>query len=183
MKKKLILTFAIGIVLSACGGVKTSGANTPYAKETQAAGVQAAVPTYACPTEAQASGVQATVPDNQYARASQAIVEKWIATQNNRDAVAYLSLYSDDSTLRFCNKPTCDQYSLSDMRLIVPLDMATPGFKEEVQSYFLTKFGEWAVVQGLYSDPNIPVTNVPAISILEIKDGKIVSETDYWTEP
>ena len=127
--------------------------------------------------------IKATVPDNSYAKASQAIVEKWIAAQNNRDAKALLSLYSDDMTLRFCNKPTCDQYSLSDLRSMVLSDMATPGFKEEVQSYFLTKFGEWAVVQGLYSDPNIPVTNVPAISILEIKDGKIVSETDYWTEP
>ena len=127
--------------------------------------------------------VKATVPDNQYARASQAIVEKWIAALNNRDPVEYLSLYSDDMTLTFCNKPTCDQYSVSDLRTMVRSDMATPGFKEEVQSYFLTKFGEWAVVQGLYSDPNIPVTNVPAVSILEIKDGKIVSETDYWTEP
>ncbi len=125
-------------------------------------------------------GIKATVPDNPYAKESQAIVEKWIAAYQNRDGAALLSLYSDDIVYSFCGNTNCDRSGLDELKGVVPDSLKDPEVKTAFQSYFLTKYGERAVVQGRYTDPYWPVENAQTVVILEIKNGKITSETWYW---
>ena len=54
-----------------------------------------------------------------------------------------------------------------------------PGFRVEPQSYFVTDFGYKAIVQTLYTDPNTGSVRSPSVTILEIKNRKIASETWY----
>ena len=129
-------------------------------------------------------GIKTTVGADKSQKAAQAVVEKWIAAYQKKDAQALLTLYTDDMTWSDCTQATCDQYHLSDLKAYAPSDFANPGFKMQPQSYFVTNYGYKAIVQALYSDPNVPVTNVPAVAILEINgDGKISSQTWYWAQP
>jgi len=126
-------------------------------------------------------GVKATVGSDPYSKQTQALVEKWIAAYRTRDTTAVLSLYSDDVTWSECSASPCDRYGLSDLKYYMLSDkgFGNPGFKIEPQSYFVTAFGYKAVVQVLYTDPNTGSVRAPSVVILEIKDGKIASETWY----
>ncbi len=125
-------------------------------------------------------GVKATVPNNAYAKDSQMIVEKWIAAYRNRDGAALLSLYSDDIDYSFCGTTNCDHTYLDELKGVVPDSLKNPEVKIAFQSYFLTTYGERAVVQGRYTDPYWPTDNAQTVVILEIKNGKITNETWYW---
>jgi ketosteroid isomerase-like protein len=144
MKKLVLLTLVCAFALSACGGVKATVSNDPYAKE------------------------------------SQAIVEKWIAAYQKRDAQTLLSLYANGITWRVCSGTTCDSYGLSSLTYEVPQTFKHQNFKVEIQSYLVTNLGEFATVQGTYADPEGDArTPTPATVILEIRDGKILNETWY----
>ncbi len=126
-------------------------------------------------------GVKATVGRDTSSKATQAIVEKWMTAYENRDAQALLSLYSDDVVWSECSGGTCYRIGLSELKNYVPSEMVlgNPGVKVEPQSYFVTGFGYKAVVQSLYSDPSTRRVRSPSVTILEIKNGKIASETWY----
>jgi ketosteroid isomerase-like protein len=146
MKKLFLVILLFTLTLSACGGVKSSVPNDPYAKE------------------------------------SQAIVEKWIAAFHNLDAQALLSLYSNDVTFWDCGlNINCDVGRLVDLQGVVPLAFKEQGFNVEAQSYMVTGFGRFAVLQVMYADPmGGQKTSTPATVILEFKDGKILNETWYY---
>jgi hypothetical protein len=128
------------------------------------------------------AGVRARVADDPYARESQAIVEKWIAAFHNLDSAALLSLYSNDITWRDCGfNINCDVERLVDLQGLVPPSFKENGLKVEVQSYMVTQFGRFAVLQVMYAEPEGgPATSTPTTVILEFKDGKILNETWYY---
>ncbi len=129
-------------------------------------------------------GVKARVPDDPYAKESQAIVEKWIAAFNDLDAQALLSLYANDLTWKDCAHYSCDVEPLMNLQGAVPMSFRGEGFITEAQSYMVTNFGRFAVLEVMYAEPEGgPPTPIPATVILEFKDGKIVSETWYYILP
>ena len=188
MKKLLLLVTVFIFPLTACGSSQPATAipvaTTPATQATAALphtiAVSSATALAAAPAE-----IKITVSDNQYSKASQAIVEKWLAAYKNRDPKALLALYADDIAWDDCSGLDCGKSpaGLSDLRSFMPQSLLDPTFKVEVQSYFVTQFGERAVVELLYSDANVPVTNAPSVAILEFKDGKIVKETWYESSP
>jgi hypothetical protein len=124
-------------------------------------------------------GVKATVPDNNYAKESKAIVDKWITAFNNSDTEGLISLYADDIDLSICDSSTCEHASLAEAKYIIPIDLPTQKFK--VQSYFTTSYGEYAVLNGIYSRTNKPGSPyTPATVILKIYEDKITAETWYY---
>jgi ketosteroid isomerase-like protein len=127
-------------------------------------------------------GVKATVSNDPVAKESQAIVEKWIAAYHDLDAEALLSLYSNDVTWRDCGfNINCDVERLVDLQGVVPISFREKSFKVEAQSYMVTGFGRFAVLQIMYAEPEGgPTTSTPATVILEFKDGKILNETWYY---
>jgi len=127
-------------------------------------------------------GIKATVADDPYAKESQAIVEKWMAAYRNLDAEALLSLYSSDLTWRDCGfNINCDFEGLADLQGVVPVSFREKDFKVQAQSYMVTAFGRFAVLQVMYAEPEGgPATSTPTTVILEFKDGKILNETWYY---
>jgi hypothetical protein len=126
-------------------------------------------------------GVEARVPDDSYAKESQAVVEKWIAAFNDLDAEALLSLYSNDFTFMDCGlNYSCDYEDLGSLGGFVPQSFRGEDFKVETQSYMITNFGRFAVLQVMYAEPPGIPTSIPATVILEFKDGKILNETWYY---
>ncbi|HTP00915.1 MAG TPA: nuclear transport factor 2 family protein [Anaerolineales bacterium] len=155
MKKLLLLTAVLVFVLCACGRHR--------------AAAPAATP------------VESTVGSDPASKATQAIVEKWIAAYQDRDAKGLLALYSDDVVWNECSTDPCYHEGLTELKGDVPSSygFGNPGFKVEAQSYFVTNAGQKAVVQTLYTDPNTQSVNAPSVTVLQIKDGKITSETWY----
>jgi hypothetical protein len=122
-------------------------------------------------------GAKATVPNNDYARQTQAVVEKWIAAYQERDAQALLSLYSNDITETDCSGVECVTFHLSDLESEVPYAFRDPTFKVRVNSYVVTSAGVFASVQATYEYGSVgPTTPVPATIILEFRDGRILNE-------
>ncbi len=127
-------------------------------------------------------GVKATVGDDAYARQTQAIVEKWITAHQNRDANALVLLYSPDYTLRDCSLMPCDvETTLANMKEGSAGYFDDPNFKMNVKSYFVTAFGQYAIIQLTYENKTEHImTPTPLTIILEIKNGLILNETMYY---
>ena len=125
--------------------------------------------------------VKADVADNPDAKATQAIVEQWMAANKAYDADAIMSLYSDDITWM--------DYGYNDGPYHAGLSgavhewFASQGLKVRVDSYIITRDGHFAVIQGTYSEKD-GITgkwaSTPAVAILEFKDGKILKESWYY---
>jgi hypothetical protein len=125
-------------------------------------------------------GGKAMVPNDPYAKETQVIAEKWIAAFHNRDGAALLSLYSNDLTWRDCGfNVNCDVERLVDLQGLYPGTLKDNSLKVEAQSYMVTNFGRFAVLQVMFEDSGW-TTSTPATVILEIKDGKILNETWYY---
>jgi hypothetical protein len=126
-------------------------------------------------------GVKATVGSDPYSKQTQAIVEKWIAALNNRDATALVSLYSNDYTLRDCSLMPCDvETTLPAMKEGYAGYFNDPNFKMKIQSYFVTAYGRFVIIQGIYDDKSEFPTPSPLMILLEIKNGLILNETMYY---
>jgi ketosteroid isomerase-like protein len=126
--------------------------------------------------------VKADVPDNEVAKATQAIVEQWIAGNEASDADALLSLYSDDIVWMdygYNDGP----YHKAVLTGAVHEWLDVKMLKVEVKSYIITWDGHFAVIQAIYSEKDGMTgkwVSTSAVAILEFKDGKIIKETWYY---
>ncbi len=158
MKKLILVTLYLALILSACGGTKTT-------------------PTEVKPTE---TIITATVANDDGARATQAIVDQWVNAFQKRDAELLLSLWSDSIDWKVCSSD-CSSYGMSTLKNYVPSDLSRASFQVNVLSYTVLNDGVFAVIQGIYqnsgSDAKEPT---PATVILEFSDGKIINETWYY---
>ncbi len=183
MKKYFLLTLALAVLLSACGTGQSGAAGRADTKPTTKNAVAAPLTMAITATSSSAgpSMVAAIVGKDANSKETQALVEKWITACQNRDAKTLLSLYSDDVVWSECSGDTCDRYGPAELKYYWSSNQGfgNPGFNIETLSYFVTDFGYKAVLQTLYSDPNTGSIRAPSVTILEIKNGKIASETWY----
>ena len=169
---------AIYIILL-LGLLAAAGCAAPQAAPTVTSVPQTVTPV-PTPTFPITGEIKATVADDPQARAIQAIVEKWIAAYQNRDAQALLSLYSDKITGTFCNE-TCVDYRINMVKIAVPEFLSHPEFKVDFQSYTVMNAGTFATVNGFYQDASDDAKNpTPETIILEFDSGKIIHETHYY---
>ncbi len=158
MKKLILVTLYLTLILSACSGAKST---LPGVK----------------PTDVK---VKATVANDDGARATQAIVEKWVSALQNRDANLFLSLYSDNVTWKMCSAK-CSAFKLFDLKIYVPSDFSRPTVQMNNLSYTVLNNGVYAIVQGVYQDIGGDAKEpTPLTDILEFEDGKIINETWYY---
>jgi ketosteroid isomerase-like protein len=129
-------------------------------------------------------GVKADVPENAAARATQALVERYIAANQEYDADGLIALYADD--LFWMDYGSIEgPISLGNLRHFVPETMEEKSYKLRADSYLVTADGRFAVIDVLWSQP-APSTgkwaSTPAVVLLEFREGKIVSETWYYND-
>ena len=115
------------------------------------------------------------------------LVQKWRNAFNDRDAVTYLSCYDDavrhidvvKTEWRIMNKAELDANITSSFarsafgsKLEASLQSPVP------DGFFVSSDGRYAAVQGSYKDEG--VRRRPMLVILEIKDGRIVRQYNYF---
>lgn len=135
-----------------------------------------------------ASSPSASVPNNPDAKATKAIVEKYMAAAEATtfNAKALVPLYADSVTLVDYGFPltTGDRpLTKADISSWYTDEGAPPQRKAHFQSYLVTADGRFAVIQAVLtfvsSLTNKPVS-APATGVLEFANGQIVNETWYY---
>jgi len=126
--------------------------------------------------------VKSDVPDTTAAKATQAIVQQYIAANQDQDADLLISLYSDELVWM--------DYGLNDgpsgkgnISFAIREAMGTGYYEVQFKSYLVTPDGRFAVLQGTYSQAAKSTGKwiyVPAYVVLEFKDSLIVTETWYY---
>ena len=95
-------------------------------------------------------GIKADVPDNPDAKATQALVEKYIETNLTYDADGLMALYADD--LFWMDYGGNDgPLTRGNLDYFVHETMAAKDFKHKFKSYLVTPDGRFAVIQIRYS--------------------------------
>ena len=145
-------------------------------KKTLVYGIMFALALSAC------RGIKVDVPDNDAAKATQAVVEEWMAAYQAYDSEGLLSLYAENITWMdygYNDGP----YQKVVLKGAVHEWFASEALKVEVKSFLVTLDGHFAVVNAIYSEKNGLTgkwNSTQAVAILEFKDGKIVNETWYY---
>jgi hypothetical protein len=65
-----------------------------------------------------------------------------------------MTLYADDVDISLCLHSTCDVYPMAELKYDFTSSLSQTIFK--VQSYFLTKYGEYAVINRIYTKTDAP---------------------------
>ncbi len=158
MKKLILITFLIVVMLSACSGAKATQTDIK-------------------PTETK---VTATVANDDGARATQAIVNQWLNAFQKRDAKLLLPLWSDSVNWTMCSLK-CTSYSMASLKTYVPQDFSRASFQVNILSYTVLNSGVFAILQGIYQDTGGDAKEPTPITIIqEFSNGKIINETWYY---
>jgi hypothetical protein len=65
-----------------------------------------------------------------------------------------MTLYADDVDFCLCIRSTCDVYPMAELKHGFTSSLTHSIFK--VQSYFLTEYGEYVVINGIYTKTDAP---------------------------
>jgi len=109
------------------------------------------------------------------------LAQKLAAAYNAKSAERYLALFSDDA-MYVDYGMHIGPMKMSVLKSEVGSAFADQNFSFKISSYFVSDDGRFATLQGDFTNLGIhgkPET-VPALVFLEIRDGKIISEADYY---
>jgi hypothetical protein len=158
MKKLLTLTLGLVFFLSACGpAVTTSPAlNAP----------------------------NASVPNKQDAKATQAVLDKYMAAIQAYDTGTLISLY-DKNIVWVDYGNSFGPLKISDLSYFYQHDFKSTFSDLKIISSFVTMDGRFAVAQASFSriaTSTNTLASSSAVIILELKGDKIVNESWYYDE-
>jgi len=116
---------------------------------------------------------------------AESLTRAYVNAYQGKDALKYLGLmdkdaiYSDQGRSSIRN---AGDFFIRDLNTAIVQTFQDPVFAYVCKSYFVSSDGRFANVQCLYTDKGKdgkPAT-VPAVSILEFKNGKIIEEIMYY---
>lgn len=183
-----------GYIMILCGGALAGpGGPSPAREEDamkatsrllQAIGLALALQVLsACgaPTAAPTPASTAT-PAPDPAAETHALVQAWVDAYHSLDADAYMSYFAEDAVYLDMAIKDFGTYNRDMLDRAVHSTFQEEGFKIEITSFFVSPDGKFAAAEGTYYDLNKAGRQVPMpmAIILEIRDGKIVKETDYY---
>ncbi|MGE5248810.1 MAG: nuclear transport factor 2 family protein [Bacteroidota bacterium] len=110
------------------------------------------------------------------------LVQGWVDAYHAKDADKFMSFFAEDAVYLDTAIKDFGTFSRDSLDRMVHSTFQEEGFKIEVTSFFVSPDGKFAVAQGSYYDLNKAGKQVamPVAMILEIRDGKIIKETDYY---
>lgn len=116
-----------------------------------------------------------------------ALVQKWRNAFNDRDAVTYMSCYDDAVRHIDIVKTKWRIMTKAELDANITSGFARSTFESKLQAslkspvpdgFFISADGHYAAVQGSYKDGGMH--RKPMLVILEIKDGRIVQQYNYF---
>jgi len=109
------------------------------------------------------------------------VAQKFAAACNAKNAKRYLALFSDDAMYVDYGMHV-GPLKMKILASEVDSTFADKNFAFKVKPSFVSDDGRFATLQGEFSNMGHDgtVQTVPALVVLEIKDGKIISEADYY---
>ena len=110
------------------------------------------------------------------------LVQGYVDAYHALDADTFMSYFADDA--EYYDMAMKDYGVLTREALArgVHSSFIQEGFKVEINSYFVSRDGKYAALEGTYYKLNKYGRQVgmPTVIILEIRDGRIIRETDYY---
>lgn len=128
------------------------------------------------------SWLKSDVPDTAPAKATQVIVEKFIAANSKYDPDTLVSLYSPD-ILWMDNGDMYGPLHFDQLEWMIRNDYSPDQMTLSFRSYLVSFDGRYSVVEGTFSTKNKTTgkwVSMPAVAVMEFKDGKIYRETWYY---
>jgi len=109
------------------------------------------------------------------------VAQKLAAACNAKSAKSYLALFSDDAMYVDYGMHV-GPVKMKILASEVDSAFADKNFAFKIKPSFVSDDGRFATLQGEFSNMGHDgtVQTVPALVVLEIKDGKIISEADYY---
>ena len=111
------------------------------------------------------------------------VVQEFIAAGEARDADRYLATFAPGAHIYDMTFMNPDLGSIQKLESFVRVDFAPKSnFAVKFDDYFISPDGRFATLRGHYTNLGKdaqPVT-VHLVTLLEVKDGKVLSESDYY---
>lgn len=113
---------------------------------------------------------------------TRALVQGWVDACHALDADKYMSYYAGNAVYHDMSLTDLGLYSRDALDRVVHSNFKQAGFKVEITSFFVSTDGKRAALEGTYYDLNRSGKQVgmPIVILLEIRDGLIIRETDYY---
>jgi ketosteroid isomerase-like protein len=116
---------------------------------------------------------------------AKASVKAFIAAYEAKSAKDYLATFDKDAVYTDLGRASIRNSGsmyVRDLSSAVAQAFQEPDFQFKVNSSFVSDDGRFAAIDGVYTDvgKDKKPASVPMVILLELRDGKIVHETDYY---
>jgi hypothetical protein len=128
------------------------------------------------------SPTAAPTPTQNPVAGTQALAQRWVDAYHALDADMYMSLFAPTAVYYDMSLKDFGAYTRDALDRAVHGTFNQPGFKVTIDSFFVSPDGKRAALEGTYYDLNKAGIQVgmPMVTLLEIQDGMIMKETDYY---
>ena len=136
-----------------------------------------------CPTPVPPEPVECTPASPAFSDATataEALTERYIEAWDNRDLDLFFSVHTDDALI--IDHSSREEYFMDLSKSWYRAYFANRALEVTVNSYFVSADGRFAVLEGMTTDfiKDGKAVTVPAATIMEFKDGKIIKRTMYY---
>jgi hypothetical protein len=116
---------------------------------------------------------------------SKAAVKAFVSAYEAKSAKDYLAVFDKDaiySDLGRASIRNAGSMYVRDLNTAIAQTFQEPDFQFKAKSSFVSDDGRFAAIDGIYTDvgKDKKPASVPMVILLELRDGKIIHETDYY---
>jgi hypothetical protein len=116
---------------------------------------------------------------------TKAVVKAFISAYEAKSAKDYLAAFDKDAIYTDLGRASIRNSGsmyVRDLNTAILQTFKEPVFQYKVNSSFVSDDGRFAAIDGIYTDvgKDKKPASVPMVILLELRDGKIIHETDYY---
>lgn len=125
---------------------------------------------------------QAPTPTPNPVNRTTLLVQGWVDAYHALDADKFMSYFAEDALYYDMAMKDFGAFTRDALDRAVHSSFKQEGFKVEISSFFVSTDGRFAALECTYFDLNKfgRQVGMPAVIILEIANGMIIRETDYY---
>jgi len=116
---------------------------------------------------------------------AKAVVKAFVSAYEAKSAKNYLAVFDTDAIYSDAGRASirnAGSMYVRDLNMAIAQTFQEPDFQFKVNSSFVSDDGRFAAIDGVYTDvgKDKKVVSVPMVILLELRNGKIIHETDYY---